>query len=48
MGLTLVFKLGAMPYEMVERSMIRFGEQVAPRIGPILDGEVAPTRAAAE
>ena len=26
MGLALIFKLGAMPYDMVERSMIAFGE----------------------
>ena len=33
MGLALIFKLGAMPYEMVERSMALFGEAVMPRIG---------------
>ncbi len=32
MGLALVFKLGAMPYDMVERSMTRFGEEVLPRL----------------
>jgi len=38
MGLALIFKLGAMPYDMVERSMTRFGEQVMPKIGSVLDG----------
>lgn len=32
MGVALVFKLGAMPYDMVERSMTRFGEEVLPRL----------------
>jgi alkanesulfonate monooxygenase SsuD/methylene tetrahydromethanopterin reductase-like flavin-dependent oxidoreductase (luciferase family) len=37
MGLAMIFKLGAMPYDMVERSMIAFGEQVVPRIRHVLD-----------
>ena len=37
MGLALIFKLGAMPYDMVERSMTAFGEDVVPRIRPVLD-----------
>ena len=32
MGLAMIFKLGAMPYDMVERSMALFGEEVMPRI----------------
>src|SRR4029077_13186874 len=36
MGLTLIFKLGAMPYAMVERSMTLFGEEVMPRIRHLL------------
>lgn len=36
MGLALIFKLGAMPYDMVERSMALFGEAVMPRIRLIL------------
>ena len=47
-GLALVFKLGAMPYDMVERSMIRFGEEVVPRISAVLDRDAAAFRAAAE
>jgi alkanesulfonate monooxygenase SsuD/methylene tetrahydromethanopterin reductase-like flavin-dependent oxidoreductase (luciferase family) len=42
MGLALIFKLGAMPYDMVERSMRAFGEAVMPRIRHALDrGTVA-------
>jgi hypothetical protein len=37
MGLALIFKLGAMPYDSVERSMTLFGEAVMPRIGHLLD-----------
>jgi len=37
MGLALIFKLGAMPYDMVERSMTRFGAEVMPRIRYLLD-----------
>jgi len=46
MGLTLIFKLGAMPYDMVERSMTAFGEEVVPRIRRILDRDGAADRAA--
>jgi alkanesulfonate monooxygenase SsuD/methylene tetrahydromethanopterin reductase-like flavin-dependent oxidoreductase (luciferase family) len=44
MGLALVFKLGAMPFDMVERSMTRFGEEVIPRIRRLLvrDAVAAP------
>jgi alkanesulfonate monooxygenase SsuD/methylene tetrahydromethanopterin reductase-like flavin-dependent oxidoreductase (luciferase family) len=37
MGLAMIFKLGAMPYDMVERSMALFGEEVMPRIRHVLD-----------
>ena len=37
MGLAMVFKLGAMPYDMVERSMRRFGAEVVPRLRRLLD-----------
>ena len=46
MGLTLIFKLGAMPYDMVERSMTAFGEGVVPRIHHILDRDGAAHRPA--
>ncbi len=36
MGLAMIFKLGAMPYDMVERSMTTFGEEVMPRIRHVL------------
>src|SRR6516225_3436999 len=39
MGLTMIFKLGAMPYDTVERSMALFGEAVMPRIRHVLDGD---------
>ena len=42
MGVALIFKLGAMPYDMVERSMRLFGDEVMPRISHLLDGGVAP------
>ena len=48
MGLALIFKLGAMPYDMLERSMTRFGEEVVPRIRYLLDRDAAAIRAAAE
>src|SRR5215469_8986449 len=48
MGLTFVFKLGAMPYDMVERSMIRFGEEVLPRIRVVLDRDTGAICGAAE
>jgi alkanesulfonate monooxygenase SsuD/methylene tetrahydromethanopterin reductase-like flavin-dependent oxidoreductase (luciferase family) len=47
-GLALIFKLGAMPYDMLERSMTRFGEEVVPRIRHLLDRDAAAIRAAAE
>jgi alkanesulfonate monooxygenase SsuD/methylene tetrahydromethanopterin reductase-like flavin-dependent oxidoreductase (luciferase family) len=46
MGLALIFKLGAMPYDMVERSMTAFGEVVVPRIRHLLDRDAAANRAA--
>jgi hypothetical protein len=46
MGLAMIFKLGAMPYDMVERSMKLFGEEVVPRIRHILDSNAAAHRAA--
>jgi len=46
MGLALIFKLGAMPYDMVERSMTAFGEGVVPRIHHILDRDGADHRPA--
>jgi alkanesulfonate monooxygenase SsuD/methylene tetrahydromethanopterin reductase-like flavin-dependent oxidoreductase (luciferase family) len=45
MGLAMIFKLGAMPYDMVERSMRLFGEEVVPRIRHLLDGAAAGERA---
>jgi hypothetical protein len=48
MGLALIFKLGAMPYDMLERSMTRFGEEVVPRIRDVLDCDAPAIRAAAE
>ena len=36
MGLAMIFKLGAMPYDMVERSMTLFGTEVMPRIRHLL------------
>jgi alkanesulfonate monooxygenase SsuD/methylene tetrahydromethanopterin reductase-like flavin-dependent oxidoreductase (luciferase family) len=45
MGLALVFKLGAMPYKMLDRSMTLFGAEVMPRLRGIRVGE---ERAAAE
>jgi alkanesulfonate monooxygenase SsuD/methylene tetrahydromethanopterin reductase-like flavin-dependent oxidoreductase (luciferase family) len=46
MGLALIFKLGAMPHDMVERSMSAFGEQVVPRIRGVLDRDAAANRGA--
>lgn len=40
MGLAMIFKLGAMPYDMVERSMTLFGEEVVPLIRRVHDGAV--------
>jgi alkanesulfonate monooxygenase SsuD/methylene tetrahydromethanopterin reductase-like flavin-dependent oxidoreductase (luciferase family) len=47
MGLALIFKLGAIPYDMVERSMTAFHEGVMPRLRNILDGAARGTIAAA-
>ena len=47
MGLAMIFKLGAMPYDMVERSMTSFGEEVMPRIQHVLDRTAAGSHAAA-
>jgi len=41
MGLALVFKLGALPYDMVERSMRLFGEEVMPRLRRALNASAA-------
>ena len=46
MGLAMIFKLGAMPYDLVERSMTAFGEAVVPRIRHLLDRNVAGNRVA--
>jgi hypothetical protein len=46
MGLAMIFKLGAMPYDMVERSMTAFGDEVMPRIRDVLDRKAAAVRAA--
>ena len=48
MGLAMIFKLGAMPYDMVERSMSLFGEAVVPRIRHVLTQAVTVDRTAAE
>ena len=47
MGLALVFKLGAMPYDRVERSMSLFGDEVVPRIRSLLDGAAQKSAAPA-
>jgi alkanesulfonate monooxygenase SsuD/methylene tetrahydromethanopterin reductase-like flavin-dependent oxidoreductase (luciferase family) len=47
MGLALIFKLGALPYDRVERSMTLFGEGVVPKIGRVLDRDAAGHRAVA-
>ena len=48
MGLAIIFKLGAMPYDMVERSMSLFGEEVVARIRQVLTRAVTVDRTAAE
>jgi hypothetical protein len=48
MGLAMIFKLGAMPYDMVERSMSLFGEEVIPRIRQVLTRAVTVDSTAAE
>jgi alkanesulfonate monooxygenase SsuD/methylene tetrahydromethanopterin reductase-like flavin-dependent oxidoreductase (luciferase family) len=45
MGLAMIFKLGAMPYDMVERSMTLFGEEVMPRIRHVLGHDPVATPA---
>jgi alkanesulfonate monooxygenase SsuD/methylene tetrahydromethanopterin reductase-like flavin-dependent oxidoreductase (luciferase family) len=47
MGFAMIFKLGAMPYDMVEQSMTAFGEEVVPRIRHVLDHYSAACRPAA-
>jgi len=47
MGLAMIFKLGAMPYDMVERSMTAFGEEVVARIRHVLERDAAADRVAA-
>ena len=44
MGLALIFKLGAMPYDRVERSMTLFGDEVIPKIRRVLDQDDAANR----
>jgi alkanesulfonate monooxygenase SsuD/methylene tetrahydromethanopterin reductase-like flavin-dependent oxidoreductase (luciferase family) len=44
MGLAMIFKLGAMPYDMVEASMTAFGEAVMPRIRHLLDSDKVGSR----
>jgi alkanesulfonate monooxygenase SsuD/methylene tetrahydromethanopterin reductase-like flavin-dependent oxidoreductase (luciferase family) len=48
MGLAMIFKLGAMPYDTVERSMSLFGEELVPRIRQVLTRAVTVDREAAE
>jgi len=43
MGAAMIFKLGAMPYDIVESSMMLFGEAVMPRIRRILDEMLLPS-----
>jgi hypothetical protein len=43
MGAAMIFKLGAMPYDIVERSMTLFGEAVMPRIRRVLDEMLLPS-----
>jgi hypothetical protein len=47
MGLAMIFKLGGMPYDMVERSMSLFAEKVVPRIRQVLAHGVTFDRTAA-
>jgi hypothetical protein len=44
----MIFKLGAMPHDTVERSMTLFGAEVMPRIRRGLDRDGTADRAAAE
>jgi alkanesulfonate monooxygenase SsuD/methylene tetrahydromethanopterin reductase-like flavin-dependent oxidoreductase (luciferase family) len=48
MGLAMIFKLGLMPHETVERSMTLFGDEVRPRIHDLLGRDTSADRAAAE
>src|SRR5215472_3217874 len=48
MGLVMIFKLGTMPYDMVERSMSLFGEGVIPRIRHVFSHTITVDRASAE
>jgi alkanesulfonate monooxygenase SsuD/methylene tetrahydromethanopterin reductase-like flavin-dependent oxidoreductase (luciferase family) len=45
-GLSIIFKFGAMPYDMVERSMQAFGDQVMPLIAHRLDRDAGAARQA--
>ena len=45
MGLVMIFKLGTMPYDMVERSMSLFGEGVIPRIRHVRSPTIRVDRA---
>jgi hypothetical protein len=47
MGLAMIFKLGAMPYDMVERSMSLFGGEMVPRIRDVLSHALSVDRTAA-
>ena len=47
MGLAMIFKLGGMSYDMVERSMSLFAEEVVPRIRQVLTHSVTFDRTAA-
>jgi alkanesulfonate monooxygenase SsuD/methylene tetrahydromethanopterin reductase-like flavin-dependent oxidoreductase (luciferase family) len=46
MGLAMIFKLGAMPYDMVERSMAAFGRHVVPKLRHLLDRDANRSAAA--
>jgi hypothetical protein len=43
MGVATIVKLGAMPYDIVERSMTLFGEAARPRICRVLDEMLLPS-----
>jgi hypothetical protein len=43
MGAAMIFKLGAMPYDIVESSMTLFGDAVMPRIRRVLDEMLLPS-----
>jgi alkanesulfonate monooxygenase SsuD/methylene tetrahydromethanopterin reductase-like flavin-dependent oxidoreductase (luciferase family) len=44
MGLAMIFKPGAMPYDMVEASMAAFGGAVMPKIRHLLDRDVTAVK----